>query len=1168
MDELYFEEGYLELRYFAVIANASSGSRYFLEGYLPEDYFEYRGSFASVTCDFEVVIIGTTKEFEITVQSQFDAATVGVKTVSGNALFNSEFTQTSIGTRGKDTDLFAFSDAAIEAEVDRIRDNNIDATAVFSVSSEVSRIKQLDTDAFGGFSFIGNVRRSRATEIETQAAFSFACVAEASKEFDCLLSSETISTITAEASKEFDSDIDSEFVQTVQEDLFKNFEISLSVETTIQSQFRLIHDAHLTSFDAITLSCSAIKQTENSASISSTHSVSATVGKLILVGATVRAHFFTFTSRNLGVYRPKNLPTNFGVLTTEQKKFGTHSIKPPGTSRYGNHRLVLPSNRDFLLEAWMWHGGTYSYGGYPQRVAYPYVTLSLGWISFGLSTRSSQFPYNYYNFNVVAPNEGDPSSGYNYYTVEGQFTTDQWIHMAVVQTGTVLSFYVNGQRVGTTTKPPSYFTIPNDPNSSIQIYSLFDFMYVDEVNVLFGNTYNYNANDTTISVPTSARTNTEFTQALWHFDNNFLDDYTIASITHQGAAGLVSQSTISGKLTGLSNLSANLTAQATVTAVIGKLEEINLTAFSDASVSVDATRIKQLDSHSDITVAVLADNERFRDTDSQQSISLSLVSSGERIRYQTVDANIEFTQTASVGKIHPSAQSDFVSNSSISAVIGTLESIFLNAFTNNRLEASPEKITGYSSQQTSTSDVYSLVGVIKPLSSALSIDSNQTVDGTAIRTAVSDLTFTADFVSDVTEFQGVIANATSRFHTEKYYVDNNEYLEDGYFEVRGVDVNVTANAVADIQSNATLTVSIRTDVFAALVTNSEATVVANVVKTADSLSLQSSQASLTVDAVKTTDSQSNLDSEFTVFANGVTGGEINAVIFNTASISATPRLLAGLTSDFSSEFTEFVETGDSLITARGANLFSEFTQTASAGRIFEITAVFETIAANVTVAVKETVSDVLCETRFDITADAIKSTDTGSEQQSQFESNVVAIKTATAIIETASEFALTSTATSTVEAVIHTDSIASQLSVVARVADFFVNADVVANLTADADVTTDIISNNDIDTTLSADARIFKDNDSAANISSSITATAVVIRSAEITISSAMSFLAGVREFRIDTVVYKIPGEGWTYKISGENRSYDIISESRVRKITQESRVRRINGESRIYNIE
>lgn len=91
---------------------------------------------------------------------------------------------------------------------------------------------------------------------------------------------------------------------------------------------------------------------------------------------------------------------------------------------------------------------------------------------------------------------------------------------------------------------------------------------------------------------------------------------------------------------------------------------------------------------------------------------------------------------------------------------------------------------------------------------------------------------------------------------------------------------------------------------------------------------------------------------------------------------------------------------------------------------------------------------------------------------------------------------------------------------------------------------------------------------SALEIDSAVIVSANRNRDINVTISSAMTFVSEVRDLRIDEIEYRIPAEGWEYRIVGENREYDIIGETRLRSVTGESRERRIDGETRIYTIE
>lgn len=77
MDQLYFEDGYYEGKYFVYTASASAGfAPYIVEGYLVQDFFEDRGSRSTVVCEITRVRF---IEFDVALASAFEQTTTANK---------------------------------------------------------------------------------------------------------------------------------------------------------------------------------------------------------------------------------------------------------------------------------------------------------------------------------------------------------------------------------------------------------------------------------------------------------------------------------------------------------------------------------------------------------------------------------------------------------------------------------------------------------------------------------------------------------------------------------------------------------------------------------------------------------------------------------------------------------------------------------------------------------------------------------------------------------------------------------------------------------------------------------------------------------------------------------------------------------------------------------
>lgn len=215
MDQFYYEAGYIDESYFVYTAEAEiSLEPYIVEGYIDPGYYVTQESFYTLTAELEL-LVGVTVEASGTWSSEFtvsaDANIVKTTDVdissaislsadvdrliapneanailtasaiiditagvirSADVAMQSNFSQTALGQRTSDIDLFAFSDAALTVSALVIRDNNITASAVFNVAIDFIRTRSVSSDDNAVFTFDVINQRSRDFNIETQAAFS------------------------------------------------------------------------------------------------------------------------------------------------------------------------------------------------------------------------------------------------------------------------------------------------------------------------------------------------------------------------------------------------------------------------------------------------------------------------------------------------------------------------------------------------------------------------------------------------------------------------------------------------------------------------------------------------------------------------------------------------------------------------------------------------------------------------------------------------------------------------------------------------------------------------------------------------------------------------------------------------------------------------------------
>ena len=172
-DITYYVSDYIADNYHTYTADASADFTPYIDSqYIDSDFFENKGSVFTLTGSLTKIIY---KLFVSDMTSSSTIGCIGSVLKSASVTLSSSFTQSTIGSRGKDIDLYAMSDAALSVVVARLRTTNVNVSSVFTVASEVSRIKSFASDETATFSLSGIVLRSRTASLDVQAAFSLTC---------------------------------------------------------------------------------------------------------------------------------------------------------------------------------------------------------------------------------------------------------------------------------------------------------------------------------------------------------------------------------------------------------------------------------------------------------------------------------------------------------------------------------------------------------------------------------------------------------------------------------------------------------------------------------------------------------------------------------------------------------------------------------------------------------------------------------------------------------------------------------------------------------------------------------------------------------------------------------------------------------------------------------
>lgn len=1162
-DLYYFEEDYYTptLGYFVYTADAASA----------------QSSTATIGCD--AIRLTPKIEGAATINAEFSQSVIGSRQASLLGDFNLEFTQSStsakqvsvesqmsltfsqsaVGARDRDIDLFAFSDAAITAQVNAIRDNNVSASLVFDIATDGRRFRDLASAEDAVFSFVANNERSRASSIETQAAFSFGVQTDLFKDFASSNSTEVTVTVTGQIIKTSSVSLTSEITSTTLGDRIRfGFAVPAS-QFSLSAIARQIADAHLTSFNQITLNVVANYTVRSSASL--------------------EAYAYTYAiTPKYRFARPRSMPTytfDRGPVSTNQPTtpvFGSGFAYSPttgaGVLQFGQSTdFTISSGENFVFE--LYHSSPEVFvNDPPVFAAYGNATSMLsGNLNTGTSWalgKTSSSTEGYGNLQVVFWN----GTAWVYIKTTYNLSTDIWRHIVFRRiNGTTLQLLVDGTVRGSTDFSGAFRT-PTVNNRYIRVrnHSGVGRSWVDEWTFRRGGDGSFNYPNRT--------QNYEGTLFYYRFDDNWVsngspapEDFT--GLTVNAAAALTAAGSIYFRSTTSQFGKANITANSTLTAVIGKLEEINLVAFDDAEVNANVNVIRNgsLDVSTSASVSTTA--ERLRGLESTQSSEFAIATEAYRVRFNSVNSSSEFSQTSSAVKT-TNAIANLLSEFTQSSIIGTLEDINLVAFSNGAITANAVKTASAESAINVSFTQDSIVNKIAYAESQLSAEHNLTAINSRLRDFSATITTSASSLTLAEEFVGIDANINSRFSIVQSYYEQEDgyYIDNDYFESFNITATKIASGSAAFTSSSTLSASIRTDVFVAMVVSSAATVFATVVKTTDTTVLQVNQFTLSSTVVKTTSTSASANLVFTIVCNGVTAAEINLVAFSNATLSATPEATKPFSSVLSSQSTVFAYTQDSLNSNGQADVSSQFTLSAAVNYIPLIVISTEAIASNLTVVVKTVAVAIPLDNNLTLVAGVQRFRDNQIAASAASSLTATAVKTTNTSVAVSSTFTETADVSRVITAQISTQAIATNLTAVVKIARLLITCEVVASI----NLTASVIKNaqGTFASAVQVNTQITKIVSAQSSISSSGSISAVVglRKQGVINVSSALSFVVAIRDLRLDEIIYVIPGENYTYVINSESRIHDIYGETRIRSITGETRIRTITGESRIHIID
>lgn len=658
--------------------------------YEPEEYYVYTAE----------------AESQQAVESSMSAS-VGVIR-QGDSQLSAEFSQIATISNIRGADLFAFSDALLSTQVDRIRDYNIESSAQFDIATDGRVFRDITSAETSLFDLALDAERSRDIQSETQAAFSFDCEA---------------TVITANINGE--ANLLSEFTASASGDRIRFIEDTLSSEASLTATISHIEGADIVLLPFAEIAVIGTVTRNGILQADSNFTLSSSVSKLTLASFQLDSRFVLFASRYTGSGRPKHLTSLTPLIFSTTAKFGSHSLQS-GKSTFLYENTPPRPGQDWVIEGW-------AYQRFSSRTQINSWSLSTDWGRVSL-TQTANSPT--INLNAVVFDENNEvDSTVSNLNIDVYVTTGAWVHIAYVQSGPTRSVYINGTRRAT---GPAAADYRKDSFNSIIVGDTSSSNWlIDEASVRVGDTYGYDAANSSITVPTEPRVNDPVTtQFLYHFNNEALDDIIIPTETSVISANALAS--ITATLSGPQRLDPlSLNSAATLTAVGVKTREIILTAFDDAELTaiIGYRQFGSSDLSTDTDITIVPINIA--------GISLTL----ENSIVQTVDAVI----TAS-------ASADFQALASqLSVVVKTAEGIVFQEILSS-LSAEVNKTTGYESSILSDSQLTVEYIKIRDLSATLTVDSQLAVIATSEIGLEAALSSTTEVSATALRIQpGVIA---------------------------------------------------------------------------------------------------------------------------------------------------------------------------------------------------------------------------------------------------------------------------------------------------------------------------------------------------------------------------------------------------------------------------
>lgn len=772
---------------------------YYIEaGYYDTGYFVY-------TADAEAAVTSTTS-------ISCDASVIaGGVAVFASGSWTSDSTVTAIANVNKLSEASITSQSTVSISITRIQEASAAFTSAFSPSLTVEVFKNSFAvlDVPSTLSATPAINRSITQTLDTIASLN----AMAEKLHGFTVSIDSTVSFTANASK------------------ITGGVAELNSQFTLDSITNPIIDFSASLESQATQTSTATKVILSSSSLELQSSLVFNGGKLQTVSAQFLSRSSVFVSRKY--QRPLDLINSTGVFNTTSK-FGSHSFVPNGfqARTRENKSLGVNANQDYAIELYFNPGANPASSGS--------ITANQTWeLIYNGST------LRYRTFIPASPT----LQVWDNITYTVTLPANTFSHIAVVRTGLTTSLFVNGVRGATVTMPAVYnFYIEPTLGHTLRIEGISSTQQnrslFDETSMVVGTTYGFNATSSTLTVPTSPRTNDPLnTRFLYHFNDNRLDDTSIEQI---GSALLVSVASISAQANGnTKQVVSPISATASIIVNATKVSDGDVLATASTNLAVNNLRIRFADIAvaTEFTVtAVIGSIKQFVlgleslfdpsiDIDAQLA-GVALLENQftqEATAVKTTDAVSTLEVSASqitTATITAGFASELSSNSTLSSTATRIQTVQAQLFSEFAITTNNSAIEQYdsttSSEFTCTVIADKFVGygvtALSEFASSTQAQRTRNVDAALSSTAIiaatvirqqqgaSELSSAFALTADIEKFSGLSLSIESEFsQTTQIIITGSAIIAFTGAFAPSITANVSAARGSDMQSTATLT---------------------------------------------------------------------------------------------------------------------------------------------------------------------------------------------------------------------------------------------------------------------------------------------------------------------------------------------------------------------------